>query len=37
MWEGKYTIERTGNGQPEDERLAVLCILMMLLMERSRG
>ncbi|HUF31416.1 MAG TPA: hypothetical protein VMM77_12260, partial [Gemmatimonadaceae bacterium] len=37
MWEGKYDIERTGSGDPEDERLAVLCILMMLLLERSRG
>lgn len=37
MWEGKYTIERAGSGNPEDERLAVLCILMMLLLERSRG
>lgn len=37
MWEGRYTIDRAGSGDPEDERLAVLCVLMMLLLERSRG
>lgn len=37
FWEGRYSVERTGSGLPEDERLAVLCILMMLLLERRRG
>jgi hypothetical protein len=37
FWEGRYLIQRAGSGGPEDERLAVLCILMMLLLERQRG
>ena len=37
FWEGRYAIERVGSGGPEDERLAVLCILMMILLERRRG
>jgi hypothetical protein len=37
FWEGRYAIERVGSGGPEDERLAVLCILMMVLLERRRG
>lgn len=37
LWEGRYTIDRTGKGDPDDERLAVLCVLMMLLLERGRG
>ncbi|HSJ64803.1 MAG TPA: hypothetical protein VK922_12990 [Gemmatimonadaceae bacterium] len=37
LWEGRYTIERAGEGDPEDERLAVLSVLMMLLLERQRG
>lgn len=37
FWEGRYTVQRAGSGSPADERLAVLCILMMLLLERRRG
>jgi hypothetical protein len=37
FWEGRYAVERIGNGDPEDERLAVLSTVMMLLLERSRG
>jgi uncharacterized protein YxjI len=37
LWEGRYTIEQADTGDPEDERLAVLSILMMLLLERERG
>ena len=37
FWEGRYSVERAGDGDTEDERLAVLCILMMLLLERRRG
>ena len=35
--EGKYTIERLGELSENDERLAVLSLLMMLLLERRRG
>ena len=35
--EGKYNIERVGDLRPEDETLAVLNVLMMLLLERRRG
>ncbi len=35
--EGRYTIERVGDLRPEDETLAVLNVLMMLLLERRRG
>ena len=37
MWEGKFTIERLGAIAPDEEALAVLGILMMVLLERSRG
>jgi hypothetical protein len=37
FFESRYTIERVGTGDPEDERLAVLCLLMMVLLERRRG
>lgn len=37
MFESRYDIERVGSGGPEDERLAVLCLLMMVLLERRRG
>lgn len=38
MWEGKYTIEKVSASlRPEDETLAVLNLLMMLLLERRRG
>lgn len=36
LLESRYEIERIGSG-PEDERLAVLCLLMMVLLERKRG
>lgn len=35
--EGKYTITRTGELSENDERLAVLSVLMMTLLERARG
>lgn len=35
--EGRYKVERVQAGDSEDERLAVLSILMMLLLERQRG
>jgi hypothetical protein len=37
LWEGRYAIEQAGQGDPGDERLAVLSVLMMLLLERQRG
>lgn len=37
LWEGKYTIEKRGELALEDEGVAVLSILMMLLLERRRG
>lgn len=37
FWEGLYSVERAGTGDPEDERLAALSIFMMLLLERRRG
>ena len=35
--EGKYTITKTGEMSENDERLAVLSVLMMTLLERARG
>jgi len=35
--EGRYTLEQTGALDDGEERLAVLSVLMMLLLERSRG
>lgn len=37
LFEGKYQIDKTSPAAPEDEGLAVLGILMMLLLERRRG
>jgi hypothetical protein len=37
FFEGRYSIERVGDLSPNDETLAVLSILMMLLLERRRG
>jgi hypothetical protein len=37
MWEGKFTIERIGDIAPDEEAVATLSILMMVLLERSRG
>ena len=37
MWEGLYEVEKRGAVAPEEEGLAVLSILMMLLLERRRG
>ncbi|HEU4453247.1 MAG TPA: hypothetical protein VFR81_09310, partial [Longimicrobium sp.] len=38
MFEGKYALEKIGTSlRPEDETLAVLNLLMMLLLERRRG
>lgn len=35
--EGKYTITKSGEVSENDERLAILSILMMTLLERARG
>jgi hypothetical protein len=37
LFEGKFTIEKLGETDPADEGLAVLGLLLMLLMERTRG
>lgn len=37
LFEGKYSIEKRTELSPEDEGMAVLAILMMLLLERRRG
>jgi hypothetical protein len=37
FFEGRYTVDPLGALGEEDERLALLAILMMLLLERSRG
>ena len=37
FWEGKFTIEREADLGPEDEALATLAILMMILLEKNRG
>ncbi|HEX7120432.1 MAG TPA: hypothetical protein VF212_16685 [Longimicrobiales bacterium] len=35
--EGRFSIEKLGELPPEDEALAILSILMMVLLERTRG
>jgi hypothetical protein len=37
LFEGRYGVEKRAELSPEDEGLAVLSILMMLLLERRRG
>jgi uncharacterized protein YxjI len=37
LFEGRYAVEKRAELPPEDEGLAVLSILMMLLLERRRG
>lgn len=37
FWEGRYTIERLGELSENDQTLATLSVLMMLLLERRRG
>jgi hypothetical protein len=37
LFEGKYKVEKSTELSPEDEGLAILSILMMLLLERRRG
>lgn len=37
LFEGLYRVEATGGLSEDDERLALLAILMMLLLERQRG
>jgi hypothetical protein len=37
FFERRYSIERTGSLSEDEERLALLGVLMMLLLERSRG
>ena len=37
MWEGRFTIEKLGEIAPDEEALTTLSILMMVLLERSRG
>jgi|SRR5688572_2716077 hypothetical protein len=37
LWEGRYEITRLGELSAEDEELGLLAVLMLLLLERSRG
>ncbi|HYD53327.1 MAG TPA: hypothetical protein VEA99_11890 [Gemmatimonadaceae bacterium] len=37
LWEGRYEIERFQDVGEEEERLATFAIIMMLLLERTRG
>ena len=37
MWEGRFTIEKVSDMTPDEEALATLGILMMTMLERSRG
>ena len=37
MWEGRFTIEKLSDIGPDEEALTTLSILMMVLIERSRG
>jgi uncharacterized protein YxjI len=37
LWEGLYRVEGTGAMSEDEERLALLAVVMMLLLERSRG
>lgn len=37
MWEGRFTIEKASELTPDEEAVATLSILMMLMLERSRG
>lgn len=37
FWEGRFSIEKLGDIEPDEEALAVLSILMMVLLERRRG
>ena len=37
LWEGKYSVDRKAALDPEEEGMAILSILMMLLLERRRG
>ena len=37
LWEGKFSIERESDIAPDEEALATLSILMMIMLERSRG
>jgi uncharacterized protein YxjI len=37
MWEGKFTIEKHAELSPEDEKRAILSLMMTVLLERARG
>jgi hypothetical protein len=37
FWEGRYEVERVGTMKEDEERLVLLGVIMMLLLERSRG
>tara|TARA_R110002072_G_scaffold93740_2_gene207732 strand:- start:1169 stop:1858 length:690 start_codon:yes stop_codon:yes gene_type:complete len=37
FFESKFSIERTGNIEPEDEELSLMGLVVMLLLERARG
>jgi uncharacterized protein YxjI len=37
MWEGKFTVEKHAEMSPDDEKRALLSLMVALLMERSRG
>ena len=37
LWEGRYAVTREAAAVPEEEELAALSVIMMLLLERTRG
>jgi uncharacterized protein YxjI len=37
MWEGKFSVEKAAEVSPEDEKKAVVSLMLVVLMERSRG
>jgi hypothetical protein len=37
MWEGKFSIEKYAELSPEDEKRAILSLMMTVLLERTRG
>jgi len=37
MWEGKFTIEKQGELSAADEKRSLLALIMLVLLERSRG
>lgn len=37
LWEGRYSVTREGTATPQEEELVTLSVIMMLLLERTRG